>query len=130
MACGFCGAEGDVYMFAAELEGLAITEACVDCIRSQPLEAITPWWSEQRAAEHLRSVFPEWSPERVEQRRAEMCADLRRTPRVPLFWRRDDWPLCCGDFAEYIGAPDIEPMTDGLSVFRCATCSRVYEVIQ
>jgi hypothetical protein len=132
VSCGLCESLDDVYPFLAEPASLGypITEACVRCIRSMPLEAISPWRSEGRVAEHLRTVFPEWSAEQIEKRRAEICAELRRTPHAPLFWRGDEWPLCCGDVAEYIGGPELQPMTDGLSVFRCPVCGRTYEVIQ
>jgi uncharacterized protein CbrC (UPF0167 family) len=132
LSCALCERSGDVYPFLAKPESLAypITEACIECIRSMPLGAISPWKSERRVADHLRTVFPEWSAEQVERRRSEICTELRRTPRVPPFWRQDEWPLCCGDIAEYIGGAELEPMTDGLSVFRCASCGRVFEVIQ
>ena len=131
--CPLCGSEDDVYPVFAEPAGGCITEACLRCIRSLPLDAIMPWRSERRAADYLRGVAPDVLAADREARRAEMCAELRRTPRVPPFAQDDDWPLCCGDFTEYVGRPVLPDKWDdlgGLSLFRCPTCGNGIEVFQ
>lgn len=30
---------------------------------------------------------------------------LRATPRIPLFLQGDDWAICCGELAEFVGNP-------------------------
>jgi uncharacterized protein CbrC (UPF0167 family) len=30
---------------------------------------------------------------------------LRATPRIPLFLQDDDWAICCGQLAEFVGIP-------------------------
>jgi hypothetical protein len=110
-----------------------ITEACAACIRSVPLEDICTWESEREVAAHLRSHDESLSPEELERRREAICRELRRTPRVPPFCQDDDWPLCCGDFTEYVGRSGLPEGWDdlgGLSLFRCPRCSKEFEVFQ
>jgi hypothetical protein len=98
-----------------------------------PLDQIVDWVSEGCAAEHLREITPSLSAAEVESRRAAMCEELRRTPRVPPFVQDDEWPLCCGDFVEYVGRPGLPEGWDGLgglSLFRCPRCSQAFEVFQ
>ncbi len=33
-------------------------------------------------------------------------AAFGRTPNIPLFIQYIDWPMCCGDWAEFIGTPE------------------------
>ena len=133
LPCPLCEGTAEVYPFYAEPEGGYITEACRRCIRSLPLDRIVDWESEKRAAEHLREIAPALSAAEVEARRAAMSAELRRTPRVPPFVQDDEWPLCCGDFAEYVGRPGLPEGWDGLgglSLFRCPRCGQGFEVFQ
>ena len=37
-----------------------------------------------------------------------------RIPHVPLMMQREDWPLCCGDWCEFVGFP---PITTNRYVF-------------
>jgi len=133
LPCPLCRSRDEVHSFFAEPEGGYITEACARCIRSLPLAVIAPWRSERLAVGHLREVFPGLPADELEQRGAAMCAELRRTPRVPAFCQEDEWPLCCGDFAEYVGHPGLPEGSDGiggLSLFRCPGCGRGFEVFQ
>jgi len=133
LPCPLCGGTAEVYPFNAQPVGGYITEACRRCIRSLPLNQIADWNSERHAAEHLRQFAPALSAEEMDARRAAMCAELRRTPRVPSFVQDDEWPLCCGDFAEYVGRPGLPEGWDGLgglSLFRCPHCGQDYEIFQ
>jgi hypothetical protein len=133
LPCPLCGTYDDVYRFYAQPEGGMISEACSRCIRSLPLEVISDWDSERKASEHLVAIFPNLSGDEIERRRTEICAELRRTPRVPLFCQSDEWPLCCGGFAEYVGRPDLLPEWNdfgGMSLFRCSTCGEEFEIFQ
>jgi hypothetical protein len=131
--CPLCGARGNVHSFFATPDGGAITEACVQCISTLPLEQIFRWQSERRAMDHLRVMFPQMEKPQLEARHAAICRELRRTPRVPPFCQDDEWPLCCGEFAEYVGRPGLpEGWNDfgGLSLFRCGHCGQGLEVFQ
>ncbi len=133
LPCPLCGATADVYPFRAEPDGGYISEACLRCIRLLPLDRIVAWRSERQVAEHLRETHPAMSSCELEVQRAEICAELRRTPRVPPFVQDDTWPLCCGNFAEYIGYPGLPgdwQDLGGLSLFRCQQCGQEFEVFQ
>ena len=133
LPCPLCGGTAEVYPFYAEPEGGYITEACRQCIRSMPLNRIVNWESEKRAVGHLREVAPALPAAELAGRLAAMCEELRRTPRVPQFVQNDEWPLCCGDFAEYDGRPGLPEGWDGLgglSLFRCPRCEQEFEVLQ
>ena len=79
-------------------------------------------------------------------------AAFGRTPNIPLFLQYTDWPMCCGDWAEYIGYPQTDDESElvpqnfhywereprewkseyrlrpesvrEVSLFRCASCDR------
>ena len=136
LPCPLCGSTGNVHCFFAKPDGPSggwISDACVGCIRSLPLDLIVPWRSERQAADHLRARFAQLPETEREARRATICEELRRTPRVPPFCQDDEWPLCCAEFAEYVGRPGLpEGWHDfgGLSLFRCQHCGQEFEVFQ
>jgi hypothetical protein len=112
LPCGICEREGDVFYIHAhvvEADGSEspISEACVDCIRRLDPAHVTPWWeTEKRLPAQLRATPGAGGDERaVRERAAAITAELRRTPALPRFIQRDDWPFCCGDLAEYTGEP-------------------------
>ena len=85
---------------------------------------------------------------------------LRRTPRIPFQMQGTDWPLCCGELAEFVGSPsseealieaqaqgafwnlgpastDYDAREDGppeslreVSLFRCRACETLFWVFQ
>lgn len=78
--------------------------------------------------------------------------EFHRTPDIPLFFHYQDWPMCCGQWCEFVGVPtsyeeskgvpqswnywehepraweaDYELMPESLreiSLFRCISCER------
>jgi hypothetical protein len=138
--CPLCGATEDVYPIYADIPGPneegpgPISEACIQCIRALPLEAISTWQTERAVLAHLRSSFPALGAEELEERRVAICQELRRTPRLPVFVQDDEWPFCCGDLAEFVGGEDMSltriASLGGISVFRCPRCGKEQEVFQ
>lgn len=81
-----------------------------------------------------------------------------RIPHIPLMMQREDWPLCCGDWCEFVGVPadydesvrvpsqnqfwdrrPIEPHWDfelkpeslrEIRLFKCLLCDKTYFVWQ
>lgn len=139
LACNVCGATGGIFHFRADAAG-GVYEVCQRCIKALPSEQLgqmARWQSEQDALDHLRAVFPGLPETELLARRDAICAELRRTPRVPPFVQDDEWPLCCGEFAEYVGRPGLPEDWDrlggrlgGLSLFRCQNCGKTFEVFQ
>lgn len=134
LPCPLCESTDEVYSFYAEPEGGMISEACRKCIQSLPLDVIYEWDSEEDVTDHLQTVlsYPSESAE-LEAKRAAICAELRRTPRIPPFVQSDEWPLCCGDFVEYVGRPGLPEGWDGLgglSLFCCPRCKQDFEIFQ
>jgi hypothetical protein len=135
LACNVCGATGGILHFRADALG-GVYEVCQRCIKALPFEQLgrmARWQSERHALDHLRAVFPELPEAELLARRDAICAELRRTPRIPPFCQDDEWPLCCGEFAEYVGRPGLPEGWDdfgGLSVFRCQRCGQEFEVFQ
>jgi uncharacterized protein CbrC (UPF0167 family) len=37
--------------------------------------------------------------------RARAIEEYHRIPEIPLFLQRDDWPMCCGEWCEFVGVP-------------------------
>ena len=35
--------------------------------------------------------------------------EFHRTPDIPLFLQHQDWPMCCGEWCEFVGAPTSYP---------------------
>jgi len=81
-----------------------------------------------------------------------------RIPHIPLMMQREDWPMCCGDWCEYIGIPadydesvqvpslhqfwhrrPVEPHWDfelkpeslrEVCIFKCLACDKTYFIWQ
>lgn len=134
-ASNVCGRAGVIFNFGADADG-GIYEACTQCIKSLPYEQLgrmAEWHSERFALDHLRTVFPNLPVAELLARRDSICGELRQTPRIPPFVQDDEWPLCCGEFAEYIGRPGLPEGWDdfgGLSLFKCQHCGERFEVFQ
>jgi uncharacterized protein CbrC (UPF0167 family) len=88
----------------------------------------------------------------------KVAQQYHRTPNIPLMMQREDWPMCCGDWCEYIGAPadydesvqvpachqfwnrrPVEPHWDlelkpeslrDVCIFRCHSCDKTYFIWQ
>lgn len=85
--------------------------AVISCIRSLPLRRLQPRENERKVQQLISAFFKKGSlsgEERI-NRLVNICDEFRRTPYIPLFLQGEDWPYCCGDFTEYIGAPDSYP---------------------
>ena len=105
--CQWCQKEAVLYDFWAEDEEADVeaSEVCVSCIKSIPLEYIHEKVDESKAQSLIDKHYPKGTKSGAE--RAAMVKanreEYRRTPRLACFVQGEDWPDCCGDFAEYIG---------------------------
>jgi hypothetical protein len=81
---------------------------CAQCLRSTPLRRLEPRDQEMDVQRLLSQHYPKGVLTGRERlgKLVGICDELRRTPRAPLFLQGEDWPFCCGDFAEYVGYPD------------------------
>jgi hypothetical protein len=158
--CPYCERKADVFRISMDdgEEG-PTSEACVTCIRTLPLRWISPKNDERRIATLVNERYPKGTKSQDERfaLTVEMCDDYRRTPRLPNFIQRDDWPHCCGDFTEFIGdagttyrgslegftwwgdkhdaavEDGIEQLAGGqdrVSLFRCLSCEKKYWTFQ
>lgn len=129
-------------------------ELCADCIRRLPLRKFSPRNGERVVQQMINLHHPKGtlSGERRINKLVSICDEHRRTPTFPLFIQGEDWPYCCGDFCEYVGAPesyeesirigremdswegDFEKLYGDMAlepedlsevcIFRCLTCSK------
>lgn len=89
------------------LDGDRVEELCAACLRSIPLRKLAYRPQERKLQELINRFCPKGTliPEMRLGKLIGICDELRRTPELPLFLQGEDWPFCCGDFAEYIGVP-------------------------
>ena len=110
-----------------------VEELCAKCLRSIPLRKLETRDQEMKIQQWINQHYPKGTlrgDERLskfvgicdEFRRTAsatnfvarhlrrisshgICDEFRRTPTFPLFLQGEDWPFCCGDFAEFQGTP-------------------------
>ncbi|QGJ70886.1 Hypothetical protein PBC10988_25850 [Planctomycetales bacterium 10988] len=161
--CQVCEQEKPQYQIYIDIEFEDSVEqyfsACAECIRKIPLRYFSPKDDEGIIQQLVNQHHPKGTKS-ASQRFAMMvniCDEYRRTPRLPNFIQHDDWPHCCGDFAEFIGdagetffgpyhefewwGPEndgaleygLEGMIGGedrVSLFRCLACEKKYWTFQ
>src|SRR5262249_41021109 len=113
--CDVCGRRGPVYeggaeaYFDATASYAPVDVACAGCFRAGKVRGLG---DDVRAVEAVvrayLGVFSRGAPlPEVDERTRLLLRALNRTPcRLPGFVRGIDWPLCCGDWTEFIGKPD------------------------
>lgn len=106
--CHHCGRTGPpIYRYTGEIvnpvsaadpqlaaDDLVVYELCVDCIRGGNVRK-----SDYRIGEMLPII------NRFAADRARAVAEYHQLPDIPLFLQRDDWPMCCGGWCEFVGCP-------------------------
>ena len=71
-----------------------VSELCADCILGGNIRK-----SDYRIRE-MMPVITRWATDG-----ARAVEEFHRTPDIPLFLQRDDWPMCCGGWCEFVGVP-------------------------
>jgi uncharacterized protein CbrC (UPF0167 family) len=71
-----------------------IEELCADCIRSGNVRK-----RDYRVRQILTTVT------RFAADRVRAVEEYHRLPDVPLFLQGEDWPMCCGEWCEFVGVP-------------------------
>lgn len=99
--CPRCGAGGRLYPYAGkvvrypagrEADDPRVCDLCAACILGGDVERhVTP---------EMRQAVLRHAADKEQALRA-----LHRLPEAPVFMQDFDWPLCCGDFCEFIGSP-------------------------
>lgn len=120
-----------------------VDELCADCVRGGNV---------RKSEYSLNQVAPTIA--RFAADRARAIEEYHQIPDIPLFLQGEDWPMCCGEWCEFVGVPlsyDESPgvplshsywergptawrFTDELrpeslreiSLFRCHCCARLW----
>lgn len=112
-------AQGEVVREDGTVDDL-IAVACEPCLKTGKIIHISEWKTDLVIRAYLRRYFTDKGPAFIERRSQELFLALRKTPRVPMFMKGDDWPLCCGDLTEFKGSPkDVNelPNVDGPMIY-------------
>jgi hypothetical protein len=113
--CDVCGRRGLVYevccdaFFDDSATYQSVDVACAGCCKAGKLRALGAdvWAVETVVRDYLGAFARGVSATEVEERARILLWSLNRTPcRLPQFLRGIDWPLCCGDWTEFVGKPD------------------------
>jgi uncharacterized protein CbrC (UPF0167 family) len=94
-----------------------VDELCADCILSGNV---------RKRGGAMKEIMP--TIEAFAADRSRMVEEYHRMPRLPFF-QGDTWPMCCGEFTEYIGNQPTagtaygdyeqwQPMNDLMATFR------------
>ena len=142
-----------------EKEDILLTEACINCIKTIPLEWICHKSDERLIPNLINIKYPKGTKSQDERfaLTVNMASEYRRTPYLPNLGIEIDWPKCCGDFAEFIGdagstykdplegfewwgfeddyakTTGIEKMMqsdDKVSLFKCSDCNKKFWTYQ
>ena len=155
-SCPICNDEIDLYSASIDGDDEDYSEACINCIKTVPLSWIRPKDDERKIQNLINQKYPKGTKSQ-DQRFAlvvELADEYRRSPNIPIFMQRDDWPDCCGDFTEYVGLAKsggsfsdfilwgeedyftqngIEGLVDhedGVPLFKCKECQKRYWLFQ
>ncbi len=112
--CPCCKKQAPVFVIDATPEqeewsalGDRVDELCAGCIRAIPLRKLAPREQERTLQQLINHYYPKGTLSGAKRfsKLLGICDEFRRTPRMPLFLQSEDWPFCCGDFAEFRGNP-------------------------
>jgi uncharacterized protein CbrC (UPF0167 family) len=71
-----------------------VHELCADCILGGNV---------RKSDDRVRQVAPTVTRFAADSARA--VEEYHRLPDIPLFLQREDWPMCCGEWCEFVGVP-------------------------
>lgn len=75
---------------------------CLDCLQSGKIKVNIPSFLEERIYSHLFDLYPQYKKSEIEIKAKTLSEELSINPPVPWI-QYNDWAVCCGDFAKYIG---------------------------
>lgn len=100
--CQICGADRlclEGIHFDSEDE---VELVCLACLQSGKFKVNISSFLEERIYNHLHDVYPQYEKSETEFQVKALTEELSKNPPVPWI-QYNDWPVCCGDFAKYIG---------------------------
>jgi uncharacterized protein CbrC (UPF0167 family) len=71
-----------------------VSELCADCIRGGNV---------RKSDVSVEQVLP--NVKAFASNRQQAIEEYHQLPNLPLFLQWDDWPLCCGEWCEFVGVP-------------------------
>ncbi len=104
--CQFCGEnEGNLEGVYFE-KGDNIQSICLKCLKEGKETVYIPSYIQERLEQNLNENNT-LSEHDIRKKVISYIDELSKTPPVPWI-QFNDWPVCCADFAEYIGEWDRE----------------------
>jgi hypothetical protein len=103
--CEFCDNHSELFhVLIEDSDGNITDDACESCIRSLPFDWFYERPDEKLIPQMAAARFPERCDKSKKQSfRTETLNEFRRTPDLPNLINWGRWPVCCSDFAEYVG---------------------------
>jgi uncharacterized protein CbrC (UPF0167 family) len=100
--CQSCGSDEYCLEGVYFDKGDEVTSVCLDCLKKGIVTVDIPEFIQERIKSHLHETFPSKDEKEIELLYHSLLRELERTPPVPWI-QYNDWPVCCGDFMQYIG---------------------------
>lgn len=109
--CEICGS--DEYCLEGEYfdHEEDIISVCIDCLRKGKVTVNIPDFIKERLYKNLKENETGLDETKLKQKLKSCVQELEKTPPVPWI-QYNDWPVCCGEFARYMGEWDQDEIND------------------